>query len=555
MLHLSPEPSIEVPTGQPLWSWLFDSYSAATHSTHATLGFYDAESGKGASYNDCKAYSTYLSTALSRYYNVTEGDRIMLFTHNSVWYPVVMFAGFRIATIVSGASPSCTLQEMKNALKIATPKLIIVDRTSFPTACKAAEDLSIPKEQIVFIDRIPGGHQNIPDLIDRGKALGQSQVPEWALRKGQTTADVCALLCFSSGTTGLPKAVMISHENIISQCCQMKSLRRKGLSTSLISPLPLFHITGLIQIMTLPVHIGQNVILMKKFNMKNMLEAIVKYQAGELWLVPPILIRLVNEPRVKQYNLDHITQFNTGAAPLAPEIIQRLAAAFPSAGIKQGWGMTESTSCITSTPPRFLSPRFAHTVGVAVPNTVLKVVDPASGEELGVDTPGEIWAKGPQISMGYFSNEAATKESFGADGYLRTGDLGSINKDGLVTIHDRIKEMIKVRGTAVAPAELEDILLGHPAVQDAAVIGIKDDYSGELPRAYVVVAPGTPADAQTAIRLQHFVKKACTRAKWLDGGIDFVDVIPKSPAGKILRKVLRERANQERKQKAQLSKI
>lgn len=151
----------------------------------------------------------------------------------------------------------------------------------------------------------------------------------------------------------------------------------------------------------------------------------------------------------------------------------------------------------------------------------------------------KIRAKGPQIFSGYFNNPVATAEAFDEEGFLRTGDEGSISADGLVTIHDRIKEMIKVKGVQVAPAELEDLLLGHAKVSDAAVIGVPDDYAGERPFAFAVLKPGVANDrGQVAGELVQFVKETKSRTKWL-AGVRIVEQIPKNPSGKILRRVLR----------------
>ncbi|KAH6711195.1 hypothetical protein BKA61DRAFT_645348 [Leptodontidium sp. MPI-SDFR-AT-0119] len=536
-------PEVEVPKDEPIWSWLFDSRHSAVTGLNSIKGFRDPASGEFISYTDARTLSTYLSTSFARDFQVAAGDCISIFCNNSVWYPVALFAAFRLGAVVAAASPAYTKNEMIYALQNASPKMILVDQASFPVACEAAEALNLPRKSLVLLDRaVISGCPNVSDLTDSGRNRGASQVPKWTFRDGHTAANTCALLCFSSGTTGLPKAVRISHENIIAQCCQMKSLRAPGPTGVLLSPLPLFHITGLVQIMILPAHINQEVIIMAKFNMKDMLDAIVKYKSNELWLVPPILIRLINEPLVPKYNLKHIKQFNTGAAPLSPEVIQKLAGKFPGVGIKQGWGMTESTSCITSTPPELLHYRYAHTVGVAVPNTVLKIVNPETGEEVGANVPGEILAKGPQVSMGYKDNPKATMETYDDDGFLHTGDLGSIDEKGVVTIHDRIKELIKVRGTGVAPAELEGLLLSHPLVRDAAVTGIPSSYkySGEIPRAFIVLQAGIPREDQTAEVLKEFVKSRCSRPKWLDGGVVFLHEIPKSASGKILRRVLRD---------------
>lgn len=270
-----------------------------------------------------------------------------------------------------------------------------------------------------------------------------------------------------------------------------------------------------------------------------MLDAIVEYQITELLLVPPILIRMVRDPIVDTYDLSHVTRFSSGAAPLSEEIIQQLKAKFPATGFKQGYGMTESCSCITAHPPEKFDYEYAHKVGTVCASTEIKIVD-EDGKELGIGQPGELLARGPQITMGYLDNEAATKSTY-ADGWLRTGDQAVIDEEGMVMITDRIKEMIKVRGIGVAPAELEDLLLGHPWVEDVAVLGVTDDYSGEKPKAFVVRknVHGTPAEEDVGRELFAWVKEKKVRYKWIKE-VEFIKEIPKSASGKILRRVLRD---------------
>lgn len=261
----------------------------------------------------------------------------------------------------------------------------------------------------------------------------------------------------------------------------------------------------------------------------------------------------MNDPVAAKYSLEHVQQFNTGAAPLAKEIIDKLAVRFGHIRIRQAWGMTESTSAITLTPPGHQTYDNAHTVGKVVADTVIKIIDPeheGKGEKiLGVGQSGEVLAKGPQITMGYYNRPEANSETYDSEGFLHTGDIGFMREDGFLTIHDRLKEMIKVKGVGVAPAELEDLLLGHSLVSDAAVIGIPDDYAGEIPKAFVTLADPSKAGPDALRTLVDFVKQKKSRPKWLAGGIEFVDSVPKSASGKVLRRVLRDLEKQRTAQK------
>lgn len=277
--------------------------------------------------------------------------------------------------------------------------------------------------------------------------------------------------------------------------------------------------------------------MLPSFTMKEMLDVVVQYQIKELLLVPPILIRMVRDPIVNNYDLSHLSRFSSGAAPISEEILKLLESKFPQTGFKQGYGMTESCSCITAHPPEKFAYKNAHTVGTIVASTEIKIIN-EQGKELGIGEPGELLARGPQITMGYLNNEAATRDTFVDGEWLRTGDQAVIDEEGLVTITDRLKEMIKVKGIATAPAELEDLLLGHPHVEDVAVLGIKDEYSGEKPKAYVVRKDGAPGEEELGRGLLAYVKEKKVRHKWLKE-VEFIGEIPKSASGKLLRRVLR----------------
>ena len=331
---------------------------------------------------------------------------------------------------------------------------------------------------------------------------------------------------------------MIAHQNVIAPCLQIMQITPSDLKR-ILAVLPSFHITGLVHALHLPALINAQVIMLPAFTMKDMLDTVVEYQLKELLLVPPILIRMVRDPIVDKYDLSHLRRFSSGAAPLSEEIINLLKKKFPQTGFKQGYGMTESCSCITAHPPSYYDYKYAHQVGTVCASTTVKIMK-EDGTEAGVDEPGEIWAKGPQIVMGYLNNDKATRETFDEDGYLHTGDQGSIGEDGVITITDRIKEMIKVKGIGVAPAELEDLLLGHDKVEDVAVLGINDDYSGEVPKAYIVPkSDQRPGGQELGRELMKYVKEKKVRYKAVKE-IEFINEIPKSASGKILRRILRD---------------
>lgn len=330
---------------------------------------------------------------------------------------------------------------------------------------------------------------------------------------------------------------MIAHSNVIAQSLQVQQITPPD-HKKVLAVLPLFHITGLVHGMHLPIILNASVIMLPAFTMDSMLQTIQDYKIGELLLVPPIIIRLVRDKIVDNYDLSCVKRFSSGAAPLSEEIIQLLKARFPGTGFKQGYGMTESCSCITAHPISKYDYKYAHSVGAVVASTTVRILkeDGTLGK---VGEAGEILAKGPQIVMGYLNNEKATRENFDEEGYLHTGDQGIIDEEGLLTITDRIKEMIKVKGIAVAPAEMEDLLLGHDKVEDVAVLGIADEYSGELPKAFIVLKQGYEKREEVGRELLRYVQEKKTKYKWVKE-IEFVDEVPKSASGKILRRILRD---------------
>ena len=272
------------------------------------------------------------------------------------------------------------------------------------------------------------------------------------------------------------------------------------------------------------------------------LSSIITYRIPELILVPPIVIRLVRDSIVDKYLLDlrrTVKRWSSGSAPASPEVIQMLHAKFPDTGFRQGYGATESTGCITCHPPTHYDYKYSMTGGKLVPNTIAKVLSLENPSlELGPNETGEICAKGPQIAMAYHNNATATAETFDEEGYFHTGDIGYFSPDGLIHIVDRIKEMIKVRGQQVAPAELEDVIHSHPSVADCAVLGIPDDYSGEKPKAYVVLKEGVKGDVEMGREVLKFVRERKVGYKRLKE-VEFTGAVPKSPTGKVLRRVLK----------------
>ncbi|ATY58888.1 4-coumarate-ligase 2 [Cordyceps militaris] len=542
MVFKSGQAAISYPQDQTVWHWLFASGRADPSTTSAASppGFTDVTTQRHLTFAQVETYATHLSSALVRSHGLRAGDVALIFSKNSIYFPVAALAAVRAGGIACGASPDYTAAELAHTLRLSRARFLFVGPEVLATALAAAAACALPADNIFLIDGRRGDAvRGVDELIVQGSRAGE--VPAWTLPPGTTNREVCAYYGFSSGTTGLPKAVMISHANVIAQCLQMQPITLPD-HDKFLAALPFYHITGLIHQFHLPILLRANVFVLPKFSLELALRTIAEYKIVEVLFVPPIVIRVVREPElVGKYDLSHVRRFSSGAAPLSQEILTALEKMFPGTGFKQAYGMTESCSVVTSHVPANYDYRYAFKVGQLVGSTELRLVDPDTGRECGVDTPGELWVRGPQVTMGYLDNPTATAETFDADGYLHTGDIGMMDAEGFVSITDRIKDMIKVKGVSVAPAELEDLLLGHPLVKDTAVCGIADDRAGERPKAYVVLQDTAPSAEEAGKALLEFVRSNKARHKWIVE-VEVVNTIPKSAAGKILRRKLRDRS-------------
>src|SRR5437588_2166590 len=321
---------------------------------------------------------------------------------------------------------------------------------------------------------------------------------------------------------------MLTHYNLVANMCQMDGLDYFSHDDILVCVLPLFHIYGLVVVLNMGLHLGATIVMMPRFDLEQFLSLIQKYRVTLSHVVPPIVLKLPKDPLVDNYDLSSLKTIFSGAAPLGPELsrecMQRIGC-----GIRQGYGMTE-TSPVTHSSPADPAKMKLGSVGTAAPNTECKIIDPQTAAELGPNEEGEVCVRGPQIMRGYLNNAEATAHTIDKDNWLHTGDIGYADDEGNLFIVDRVKELIKYKGFQVAPAELEAILLAHPAVADAAVIPCRDDEAGEVPKAFIVLKGHATGD-----EMIEFVAGRVAPHKRIRK-IEFIDQIPKSLSGKILRR-------------------
>lgn len=347
--------------------------------------------------------------------------------------------------------------------------------------------------------------------------------------------DVVALP-YSSGTTGLPKGVMLTHRNLVANLLQLAAQDEASPNDTTMAVLPFFHIYGLNVVLGRTLQVGSRLVTLSRFEMAGYLEAIERWGVTRLPLAPPTVLRLTEDPLVAEHDLRSVRVVLSGAAPLSPALTERVRARF-GWRIKQGYGMTE-----LSPGSHMQGPDPAHwrpgSVGVIHPSTEVRLVDPETGEDAPGGGPGEIWVRGPQVMRGYLNRPDATAETVVEDGWLRTGDIATVEPDGNFFVVDRLKELIKYKGFQVAPAELEEVLLTHPEVADAAVIPAPDDEAGEVPRAVVVRRPDSDVGGE---ELMTFVAERVAPYKRVRQ-VEFAPEVPRSASGKILRRVLVDRA-------------
>lgn len=346
-------------------------------------------------------------------------------------------------------------------------------------------------------------------------------------------------LPYSSGTTGRPKGVMLTHFNLVANCRQFLAAENLTREDVVIAVLPFFHIYGMVVVMAASMRQGATLVTLPRFEFTQFLSTLERFRVTWAPLVPPIVLALAKEPSVDGFDLSSLRLVGSGAAPLG-EATARACSERLGVDVRQGYGLTETSPVTHYMPPDPPFGRKWASVGPCIPNTRVRIVDLDTGESLGHGERGEVWIHGPQVMRGYLNRPAATASTVDEEGWLHTGDIGYVDEDGCLYLVDRAKELIKYKGMQVAPAELEDVLLAHPGVADCAVIPSPDEEAGEVPKAIVVRDASDAATELTADELLSWVAARVAPYKKVRR-LEFADQIPKSASGKILRRLLVER--------------
>jgi acyl-CoA synthetase (AMP-forming)/AMP-acid ligase II len=450
-----------------------------------------------------------------------KGDVFAIHSPNLPEYALAFYGVSAAGGVNTTISPLYTVDELAFQLNDAGARFLLtvppfLDRALAAAAASGVEEVFVLGEgegATPFASLLANG--DTPPAVDIDPANDLVSMP------------------YSSGTTGLPKGVMLTHRNLVANLAQGAPVLVSGEGDRLIAVLPFFHIYGQVVLMAAALWHGATLVTMPRFDLEDFLRVLQEQHVTQAFVVPPIVLALAKHPMVDKYDLSSLKFILSGAAPLDASLEQACADRL-DCSLVQGWGLTETSPVLTTVAGAPLGPR-PGSVGVLLPNTELRVVDPATGADLGRNQTGELVARGPQIMKGYLNNPKATADMLDADGWLHTGDLGHVDDDGYVYVVDRVKELIKYKGLQVAPAELEAVLLAHPDIADAAVVRFPDEEAGEVPKAFVVARAPLEADAVMAFVAERVAPHKKVRR------VEFIDEIPKALSGKILRRVLIER--------------
>ena len=449
-----------------------------------------------------------------------KGDVLAIMSPNLPEYPIAFHGVASAGGVNTTLNPTYTADEIAFQLNDSRARLLV---TIPPLVGKAQEAAAKSKVEEIIVFGEAEGATPFASLLADGPSPSVAIDP----------AEDLVALPYSSGTTGFSKGVMLTHRNLVANLVQTTACIDITEDEKIMAFLPFFHIYGMTVIMNQGLYQGATLVSMPRFELEPCLQAVQDYRVTRFFLVPPIVVLLAKHPAVDKYDLSSVKRAFSGAAPLdadtARAVSQRIGCR-----LSQGYGLTE-TSPVSHIVSDKVVDVVPGSVGTTVPNTECKIVDAATLRELGRNQDGEIWIRGPQVMKGYLNNPDATGNSIDADGFFHTGDIGHIDENEQYFIVDRLKELIKYKGFQVAPAELEALLLSHPMIADAAVIGVRDSEGEEVPKAFVVLKEPVSDE-----EIMEFVASRVAPHKKIRR-VEVVDQIPKSPTGKILRRVLRDR--------------
>ena len=521
----SPFPDVTIPDA-PLFDALFGGLSAEDLARTAII---DTVTAEELSYAELVSRIEAVAGALAAR-GIAPHDVVALHAPNSAAFAAAFHGILRAGATATTVNVLYTPADIEAQLRNSGAKLLLTVSPLLAAARAAAAAVGLADAEIIVLDGAEG-FASLADLLGERRAAPEVSID---------AATHLAVLPYSSGTTGVAKGVMLSHRNVVANVSQIAELTGVVPADRLLAILPFFHIYGMTILLNLAFVNRATLVTMPKFELGQFLATIERHRCTYLFIAPPIAVALAKHPAVDGADLSSVHSILSGAAPLDGAVADAVAARL-GCRVTQGYGMTEMSPVSTLTP--FGDDRLpSSSAGVVIPNMRCRLIDTATGAsipvpETGTSAPGELQCAGPNVMLGYLGNDAATREAFTADGFLRTGDIATVSANGGVQVVDRVKELIKYKGYQVAPAELEALLLTHPEIADAAVIGAHDADGEEIPKAFVVAQPGSSLSEEQVIA---FVAERVSPHKKIRR-VEFLDAIPKSSTGKIFRKDLRGR--------------
>lgn len=518
----SPFPDVEIPDVS-VFDFLFGDLSAEEAQKVALI---DGPTGAETTYGALTRQIELLAGALASR-GIVPGDVVALHAPNVPAFATAFHGILRAGAAATTVNALYTTEEIGRQLRASHAKLVFTVSPLADTARAAAAEAGLPADAVIVLDGSPG----LAELLGEGH-----EAPEVHF----DPATQVAAIPYSSGTTGFPKGVQLSHRNLVANVAQCTpDLLDIRPDDRVLAFLPFFHIYGMTVLLNIALKRRATLVTMPRFDLPQFLQLIQEQRITFVFIAPPVAVALAKHPIVDQFDLSSLRGMMSGAAPL-DEALGDAVATRLGITMQQGYGMSELSPVSHVIPGGQLDAMSVGSVGVLIPNQEAKIVDTETGVEIEVlagepSRAGELWVRGPNVMLGYLDDPESTARTVDAEGYLHTGDIALINPDGSYQIVDRLKELIKYKGYQVAPAELEALLLTHPDIDDVAVVAALDEEAGEIPKAFVVRRSGAELDEVAVI---DFVAGRVAPHKKVRA-VAFIETVPKSSSGKILRKDLK----------------
>jgi long-chain acyl-CoA synthetase len=499
--------------------------------------------GAQLTYLELKRRSDALSAALAEL-GIVKGDRVGIFLPNCPQYIIAAFAVLRLGAVVVNINPSYTPREFLIVANDSTPRIVITLDALAPLVQGVRGQTSI--EYVIVTSLAEYSAAATPTTrIDGTLSLTELTRRQSVSASGPLTPigpEDLAVLQYTGGTTGTPKGAMLTHgnlwANVVQTECWMNPMYALTGNERYLVVIPYFHIYAFSVCMMVGLRVGALQIIHPKYDPEQVLASIRDFRPTYFPAVPTVFVSLLNHSKVAEYGLDLIRLFNSGGAPCPVEVMEEFERRI-GRPLNEGYGLSETSPVTHSTPQ--LAVRKFGTVGLPFPDTDMKIVDVETGtRELPIGDTGELCIAGPQVMKGYWNKpeESAYALRTHADGriWFHTGDIARMDADGYTSIVQRKKDMIIVDGYNVYPSDVESVLYAHPAVRLAAVIGVPDNYHGEIVKACIALKPGSSVTADEVIA---HCRISLTDYK-VPRVVEILDTLPMSAVGKILYRVLRD---------------